>query len=340
MLQPGEVLDHRYQIIRCLGKGGVGAVWHAEDTTTGREVVIKEIAYSRDARANWGFAMQSLRAEVALLTVLHHPSLVRVRDYFDALGQQFLVMDFAPGRSLERIIQDNLKYGQTVHPANVACWADQICAVLHYLHSQDPPIIYCDLKPSNVMIDDDLRVRLVDFGASFNLEAAPNGRKEQVSGGTPCFAPVEQYEGTVVDGRADIYALGACLYCLLCRSLPPPADALAAGTPLPMPSQFGVHAAWDALLSTMLAVRKEKRYRTVQRAWQEMHAIFRQQGLDYSRTCPHCNTPLLETATACFKCSEIVAPKPSSTATSARVHAFITGRLQPDPEGRKLIGPV
>ena len=156
------------------------------------------------------------RREAALLAALHHPNLVQVIDHFSAPGpppREYLVMECVAGETLDAWIG---RSGRT--PARVLPVALELCAVLDYLHSRTPPIIYRDLKPSNVMIEAAAsgsggRVKLIDFGIARFYK--PGKQKDTTMMGTPGFAPPEQYGRGQTDARSDLFSLGVTLHVLL-----------------------------------------------------------------------------------------------------------------------------
>ena len=219
-LAPGEMLGGRYRNVEVAGKGGFGAVYKALDMRfQGRRVVaIKEMSDAHLSPAERVQALQDFRQEADLLVQLKHSNLPDVSDFFEESGKAYLVMEFIEGRTLEKV-QDNASgpLGEKL----VMGWALQLCDVLSYLHTQPQPIIFRDLKPSNVMVTKNGQVKLIDFGIAriFKSTAA----KDTTSLGSRGYAPLEQYGRGQSDARSDIYALGATLYDLLTSTVP--ADA-------------------------------------------------------------------------------------------------------------------
>ncbi len=215
LLRAGEVLQGRYRIERVLGAGGMSTVYLALDlrfSQVRRLCAIKEmISHIPDPRMR-ALAQQSFEREAALLATLSHPAIPKIYDYFVEGERSYLVMEYIPGQDLETL----LRRTEGMLPVEeVVNWAVQICDVLHYLHSQQPPIIFRDLKPSNIMVDPYGRVFLVDFGIAKVFQAGQRGTMI----GTEGYSPPEQYRG-VADPRTDIYALGATLHHLLTRQDP------------------------------------------------------------------------------------------------------------------------
>lgn len=244
-MQPGTLLGERYRVEGTLGSGGMGTVYRTRDLRTQKCVAVKTC----DAAAS------DLEREARLLAGLTHPNVVRVLDVFRHEGASLLVMELVEGQTL----QQRVDAGSGPLPlADVLSWAADICEALGYLHGQASPIVFRDLKPSNLIVDEQGVLRLVDFGIA---RAASTRTTTTLAGtGTDGFAPLEQYVGGT-DAQSDIYAFGATLYTLLRGAPPPPAPARALGQALPdIP---GIPASLQAALRRMLALRREERPRDI-----------------------------------------------------------------------------
>src|SRR5689334_6208774 len=152
MLGAGRMLAGRYRIARLIARGGMGAVYRAGDTRLDdAQVAVKEMAgvYRPGETDAFAQAVAEFRREAALLARLSHPNLPRVIDRFEEDGKQFLVMEYVEGQTLRQAL---VARGGRAEIAEACGWAEQLCAVLSYLHAQQPPVIYRDLKPSNVML--------------------------------------------------------------------------------------------------------------------------------------------------------------------------------------------
>ncbi|HXF68567.1 MAG TPA: serine/threonine-protein kinase [Thermoflexus sp.] len=228
MLKPGTLLHGRYKILRPIGRGGMGAVYEAEDTLLeGRRCAIKEILLSFEADPAYREqARLQFYREASVLARLDHPNLPKVSDYFSEGDRDYLVMDFVPGRDLKELIDEARESGRFLDERMVLSWAEQLCDALDYLHRQDPPVVHRDIKPSNIKLTPDGRIKLVDFGLVKLLAPDENRTITILQGrGTAAYTPLEQYGGDVghTDVRSDIYALGATLYHLLTNTPPPDA---------------------------------------------------------------------------------------------------------------------
>ncbi len=228
MLKPGTLLHGRYKILRPIGRGGMGAVYEAEDTLLeGRRCAIKEILFSFETDPSYREqARLQFYREASVLARLDHPNLPKVSDYFSEGDRDYLVMDFVPGRDLRELIDEAKESGRFLDERMVLNWAEQLCDALDYLHRQDPPIVHRDIKPSNIKLTPDGRIKLVDFGLVKLLAPDEDRTITILQGrGTAAYTPLEQYGGDVghTDVRSDIYALGATLYHLLTNTPPPDA---------------------------------------------------------------------------------------------------------------------
>jgi serine/threonine protein kinase len=206
-------LQGRYELIGLLGQGGMGTVYMARDLRLhNRPCVVKKLRDDFYREEDKQKAVAFFKREAGVLSQLQHPNIVHILDYFEENYDYFLVMDYVEGRDLYNILKER---GEPFAEDQVLDWAEQICDVLEYLHEHEPPVIYRDLKPSNVMIDVKGRVKLVDFGIARPYEDNTD-HTHVVSAG---YSPPEQYWGAA-DVRSDIYALGATMFFLLTGSEP------------------------------------------------------------------------------------------------------------------------
>ena len=205
------VLIHQwYQVQGLIARGGMGAVYEVLDLRKPGSIwALKEIALDSVNRSEQQEAIESFRQEAKILSTLDHPNLPKFIEYFSDNDKEYLVMERVPGENLD-ILRNNAPMAAT----DVLRIAFQLCAVLHYLHHRQPPIIYRDLKPSNIMVEPASgSLKLIDFGiARFHK---PGKQKDTLTLGTPGFAPPEQYGHGQTDARSDIFALGVTLYVLL-----------------------------------------------------------------------------------------------------------------------------
>jgi len=217
-LDPGSVLNSRYEIVRRIGGGGMGAVYLAKDRNLGDAPrAVKEMVEAHLDPAQHEKAIGDFKRESLLLTSLEHPSIPTIYDYFydESLGRFYLVMKFISGGDLASRLR--AAPGGRIDEKTVADWGMQTADVLEYLHSRPKPIIYRDLKPANLMIDGNSgRVMVIDFGIARWVKQEEKG---VTAVGTMGYAPPELFGGRV-EPRSDVYSLGATLFHLLTGSDP------------------------------------------------------------------------------------------------------------------------
>jgi serine/threonine protein kinase len=208
------VLKRRYRILRKVAQGGMGAVYESTDTQSpiGNRAAIKEISPAALPPGERTQAVTDFRREAQMLARLQHDNLVKVVETFEELGKHFLVMEFVPGRTLLNVLD---LAGGPLPEHRVLAWARQIIDVIQYLHTQDPPIIYRDLKPANVMLVEGTieKIKVIDFGIARLHKVGKTSDTEAF--GTAGYAPPEQYGKGQTDQRSDIYAFAATMHHLL-----------------------------------------------------------------------------------------------------------------------------
>ncbi|HLW01345.1 MAG TPA: serine/threonine-protein kinase [Ktedonobacterales bacterium] len=221
-LAPGTVIQNRYEIDKVIGIGGMGAVYRVRDTRFKdavkwdalKEMIIKFADHLDQQSRMRNF--ERFEREANLLASLNHPLIPKVNDFFSEANRAYLVLDYIQGKNLEDVLMEAIEEKQFLDEQQVGGWALQICGVLEYLHSFRPlPVIFRDLKPSNVMLTPQNQTMLIDFGIAKIIQ--PERRDTMI--GTEGYSPPEQYKG-FVDPRSDIYALGAMLHQLLTASDP------------------------------------------------------------------------------------------------------------------------
>ncbi len=213
-IKQDTLLNQRYLLLEALGKGGMGTVYRAEHVRLHAIVAIKEIrGLSRLAGDE-----DKLRAELdrceheaRFLVKLNHPNLPKVTDAFVEQDAFYLVMEYIEGVTLDARLQE--AEGRPLDVLQTVEWGLQIVEVLTYLHAQDPPIIFRDLKPSNVMVTPDGIIKLIDFGIARHFQ--PGASKDTSLLGSVGYSPPEQFGKGQTDPRSDVYALGATLHHLV-----------------------------------------------------------------------------------------------------------------------------
>lgn len=205
----GSVIDGKYEVLKLIGQGGMSKVYLAMDKRLNKQWAVKEIE-KRTRDKNNDVIIQSAIAEANMIKKLDHPSLPRIVDIIDNGNVIYVIMDYIEGEPLDKVLNEFGAQAQDL----VIDWAKQLCEVLYYLHSCNPPIIYRDMKPANVMIKPDGNIKLIDFGIA--REYKEQNLADTVCLGTKGYAAPEQFGGKgQTDARTDIYCLGVTIYHLI-----------------------------------------------------------------------------------------------------------------------------
>lgn len=226
MLETGQVVNEIYQVLEPIGEGGAGQVFLAWHKHLQKKVVIKRIKDSFVGRINE-------RGEADILKKLHHRYLPQVYDFIQMDNEVYTVIDYIDGNPLLDYINENVRFDEF----QIVKWLKQLCEALDYLHSQNPPIIHSDIKPSNIMVDVSGDICLIDFNISFD-----ENDMKKVSGYTDGYASPEQirkvemyttggnYLDVHLDARSDIFSLGASIYHIM--TLQNPITIMSSNAPL------------------------------------------------------------------------------------------------------------
>src|SRR6266702_1330841 len=252
LLLPNLLLKQRYRVLRLLGKGGFGAVYMAQDMQLGnRLLALKEMSQSGLSQQEMGEAAENFKRETHLLAGLMHPNLPSIYDHFSEAGRWYLVMDYIGGQTLEEYVKTQ---GGKLPVKEVLDIGIQICTVLEYLHTRQPPIIFRDLKPANILLTPERHLYLIDFGIARHFK--PGQIKDTIAFGSPGYAALEQYGKTQSTARSDIYSLGATLHQLLTGI--DPSQTPFQFVPLQLQGQ-PILSEFERLIMQMLEMNKEKR---------------------------------------------------------------------------------
>ena len=241
----GTVLNGQYRIIRLVGGGGMAWVYQVEELPAGSGILwaLKELRPQTEDKTERAVARRLFEQESRLLRDLDHVNIPKIAGFFEEKGRACLVMEFVWGESLEkRLDATNAPLLET----DVLKWAIQLCDALQYLHSLQPPIIFRDMKPSNVMVTNTGLVKLIDFGIARTYKAGK--KRDTVAMGSENYAAPEQWGKGQTDARSDLYALGATMYHLLANMAPTP--AFLPSEPLPLGNYNGAITKQTIVLST------------------------------------------------------------------------------------------
>lgn len=216
IIAPGTVLENRYEILRVCGRGGMSTVYAARDlrfSHVERLCAIKEMVDRAHDHQTRVLRLANFEREASLLATLSHPAIPKIYDFFSRAGLIYLVLEFIDGEDLEHLIA---RSEEPIDEEILIDWSDQILDVLSYLHEHQPePIVFRDLKPSNIMLRSDGSISLIDFGIARTFQPLQRGTMI----GTEGYAPPEQYRG-ISEPRGDVYAMGATLHHLSTKSDP------------------------------------------------------------------------------------------------------------------------
>lgn len=251
---PHEVLQDRYEIIKSLKSGGMGAVYEARDkkladTPCAIKEVLPEALQGPDAH----YILQSFETEMRALATLEHTNIPRVRDFFTLGDSRYIVMDLVQGQSLEEELAEQRQVtGQPMDAQMAALDMVGVLETLHYLHCQKPPVIHRDVKPANLIRDRRSgKIKLVDFGIARPLDDATT----QTQVGTLGFCAPEQLSGRA-EQRSDVFSVAATLY-ELCTGERPPRFAVE-----PLEPQLPDHPGLVEIIRKGSAPRAQDRYGT------------------------------------------------------------------------------
>jgi serine/threonine protein kinase len=271
-LSVGSVVKGKdeYRVKRLVGGGGMAWVYQVEkvaEPNAGSLWALKELRPQTQDPDTQAHAENLFKQEVEILQKLSHPNLPRVVDYFKEQGRSYLVMEFIWGESLEKRLEGTQS---PLMERQVLQWAVQICEVLGYLHTRRPPIIFRDLKPSNIMVNNAGVIKLVDFGIARTYKE--NKLQDTIALGSENYAAPEQWGQAQTDPRSDLYGLGATLYHLLANM--PPSPAFLPSEPQPVNVlNSALSAGTVQIVSKAMARRREDRYQSAAEMKQALLAI-------------------------------------------------------------------
>lgn len=257
LLAVGVVVKQRYRVTRLIAGGGMAWVYAVrEDLPDGsyRTWAMKELRPTTNDPQALEESRLLFEQEANLLVRLRHTYLPTVSAFFQENGRAYLVMEYVRGESLERRLE---RANAPILEAQVLDWAIQISEVLHYLHTQPQPIIFRDMKPSNVMVTPDARIKLIDFGIARTYKQGQS--HDTYAMGSENYASPEQWGDAQTDPRADVYGLGATMYHLLTNVPPLPPFVPGERVPLQQYNPAVSHATAQVIERAM-ATNRDDRY--------------------------------------------------------------------------------
>lgn len=265
MTKQEQVLNGRYRLIKRIGSGGMSIVYQAQDMSLGRLVAIKMLHES--LTGDEGF-LRRFQREAHAAANLSHPNIVTVHDIGQDGYKHYIVMEYVDGRTLKQIIRDYKKQGQTMPISRALQLVVQICSGIGYAHRSN--LVHCDVKPQNILVTRDDRVKVADFGIAQALSEATHHDQPSRVWGTPQYFSPEQAQGHPTTPASDVYAIGVVLYEMLTGELPFQADSHTAlalkhiqeHPPLASDLNPAVPPQLDQIINKVLAKEPAGRYRT------------------------------------------------------------------------------
>jgi eukaryotic-like serine/threonine-protein kinase len=256
-----RLLNNRYQLLELLGKGGMAVVYRAHDTMLERSVAIKILRedYSKDPSF-----LERFRQEAKAAANLSHPNIVTVHDFGLDRGQLFIVMEFVPGTDLKTLIKQKGRFS----PEEALPLLIQACAGIGYAHRAG--LVHCDIKPQNLLVTPDMRLKVTDFGIARVLSTIQPEEQSDVVWGSPQYFSPEQASGAAPSPASDVYSLGVIMYEMLTGTLPFHADTAAElahlhleAEPIALSEMLpDIPPALEQIQKKVLAKEPSQRYRT------------------------------------------------------------------------------
>lgn len=272
---PGTVLRKRYEIVCLLGCGGMAAIYKVKDYALGEKILALKELIPPIFDVHKEYYLQRFSREADILKSINHPDITRVYDYFHEDERYFLTLDWVDGTDLEKILKER-KRGFDVK--EVIAWALQICRTLAFLHSREPCIIHRDINPKNIILKNNGKVQLIDYGISAFID--PKNPVTLTAIGTGGYMPPEQIQGHGLP-QTDIYALAATMYSLLTGNTSKASAELSKGfrngtlSLVSQMNQEGIPMELVAILDKALRENPQERYHSVSEFSEDLQKIAR-----------------------------------------------------------------
>jgi serine/threonine protein kinase len=293
-LSPQTVLENRYEVLEMLAKGETTTVYRGKHLGLDAPILIKQLSELYPDPRQAEQQKEQFQSEARLLARLRHPNLVIIYDTFVSDSLPILVLEMVEGKNLEQIAQLAPK---PISQKRVLTWAKDLLETLSFLHTQNPPIIVRGLHPRHIVLDVRRQLRLIDFGLAKSMDEKGAGTHNIVKGlGEDGFASLEQGAYSKTDARSDLYSLGAILYFLLTKQVPPsaPRRIVAPDDPLEDPRAINptvTEDMWKAIQSVM-AFRPNDRPNSALEAMELFPFSSLTNGQKELRRCVDCRQPL------------------------------------------------
>lgn len=261
-LDVGTVVNNRYEVLELVGSGQTTRTYRACDNKSNSDIALKELLDDFDDPVKRREVIMQFQIEAKILIRLEHPSIPKFEEYFSYNGRRYFVIEFVRGESFEEIVRNS----ETLFDEQTLLdWTRQLCDIIDYMHSQKPePVIYRDMAPKNIILTDEGKVKIIDFGISklFSPDTKTMASAKVVN---PHFSPLEQYAAQT-DERTDIYSLGATLYYLSTKN--PPVDAIdrsISSVELKPCRMFNknISQGFENIILKAMEVDKDKRYQSI-----------------------------------------------------------------------------
>ena len=265
MLGEETILNGRYKLLERIGSGGMSVVYKAQDMLLGRLVAVKMLheIFSGDEEFLLRF-----RQEATAAAGLQHPNIVTVHDIGQDGHRQYIVMEYVNGRTLKQLIRQHTQDGRSIPVNRVLDLTIQVCDGIGYAHRAN--LVHCDVKPQNVLVTRDERIKVADFGIARAMSEASQQVQDEGVWGTPQYFSPEQASGEPPTPASDVYAIGVMMFEMLTGELPFTADsqtALAIKHIQEQPPQVSdldptVPEQLELIVDKVLAKEPSGRYRT------------------------------------------------------------------------------